>query len=508
MPYDSQNLIKLTVEQMHEGIQIIDYDWKYVYLNAAAVRHAQREIETLVGHGMEEAYPGIEKTPVYALIREVMDKRTSRHLENEFVYRDGSKCWFELFIEPHAAGVLIRSIDISHRKKIEEQYMYSQKLEAIGRLAGGIAHDFNNKLGIMMLYCEMAQSAPAAAQDPEISRYVENILAAINQATSLTKQLLAFGRKQVLDMKIVNLNDILNSSAKNLGSIIGAQIEMNLHLEKDLWKVRVDKSQIEQVILNLVINSRDSIEKSGVITIETANAELDKAYASRHHDVVPGEYVMISISDNGSGMTPEVRDKLFEPFFTTKELGKGTGLGLAAVHGIVNQSRGHIWAYSEEGIGTSFKIYFPRVIDKVEEKPVEAHGTNIKGRGERILLVEDDSLLKEAFQQTLTAAGYHVITAGDADEAQVVFCSEDKEFDLLLTDVVLPRANGNELAKLLRAMKPELKVAFMSGYTENSIVHHGVLDTDSVLIQKPITTQNLLLTVRRILDLKLKKGLY
>lgn len=508
MSYDSQNLIKLTVEQMHEGIQIIDYDWRYVYLNAAAARHAQRDIESLLGQAMEVAYPGIQKMPVYALIREVMDRRTPRHLENEFVYPDGGKCWFEIFLEPHAAGVLIRSIDISHRKKIEEQYMYSQKLEAIGRLAGGVAHDFNNKLGIMMLYCEMAQSTPAAMQDPEISRYVENILVAINQATALTKQLLAFGRKQVLDVKIVNLNEVLKSSTENLGSIIGAQIEMKLHLEKDLWKVRVDKSQIEQVILNLVINSRDSIADTGVITIETANAELDKAYASRHHDVVPGEYVMMSISDNGSGMTPEVREKLFEPFFTTKEMGKGTGLGLAAVHGIVKQSRGHIWAYSEVGIGTSFKIYFPRVMDKVEVKVIESQDTNIKGKGERILLVEDDALLKEAFQQTLTAAGYHVISAGDADEAQVVFCSEGKEVDLLLTDVVLPRANGNELAKLLRAMKPDLKVAFMSGYTENSIVHHGVLDTESVLIQKPITTQNLLITVRRILDSNLKKGLY
>lgn len=508
MSYDSQNLIKLTVEQMHEGIQIVDYDWKYLYMNSAALKHNHCDADTVIGRTMNEAHPGIDKTPIFAVLKEVMEKRSARHLEYEYTYADASKCWYEVFCEPHAAGILIRSIDISHRKKIEEQYMYSQKLEAIGRLAGGIAHDFNNKLGIMMLYCEMAQAAPAAAQDPEINRYVENILSAINQATTLTKQLLAFGRKQVLDMKILNLNDILNSSATNLGTIIGAQIEMKLHLEKDLWKVRIDKSQIEQVVLNLVINSRDSIEKTGVITIETANAELDKAYASRHHGVIPGEYVMMSISDNGTGMTPEVRDKLFEPFFTTKEMGKGTGLGLAAVHGIVNQSRGHIWAYSEEGIGTSFKIYFPRVTDKVEEKTVENKDLNIKGRGERVLLVEDDPLLKEAFHQTLTVAGYHVVSAGDADEAQVVFSAEDKEFDLLLTDVVLPKANGNELAKLLKAMKPELKVAFMSGYTENSIVHHGVLDTDSVLIQKPITTQNLLLTVRRILDAKLSKGLY
>lgn len=506
MDFASQTLIRLTIDQMHEGIQVVDFDWKYVYLNAAAIRHSNKAAEELLGHAMPEVYPGINRTVIYSALKDVMEARCHRRVESEFAYPDGKKCWFELFIEPHPNGILIRSIDITQRKKIEEQYLYSQKLEAVGRLAGGIAHDFNNKLGIMMLYCEMALDAKLP-EELGVTGYIENILKAINESAIITKQLLAFGRKQVLDMRIYDLNDILSSSTLNLKKLIGENIEVKYFLEPNLWRSRVDRSQIEQVVLNLVLNSRDSIAANGNITIETANTELDKSYASLHDNVIPGEYVMLSVSDNGAGMSAETRGKVFEPFFTTKEFGKSSGLGLASVHGIVNQSNGHIWVYSEAGIGTTFKIYLPRASETAEPSLLANPTIQVKSKGERILLVEDDALLREAFFQTLRAAGYFVLSADSAEAAIEIFNQHQGDFDLLLTDVVLPKMSGRDLAALLVEKKPDLKFAFMSGYTENSIVHNGVLDTDSVLIQKPIATKKLLAALRGVLDLNLKKGL-
>lgn len=501
--HSAQDLLKVTLEQMLEGIQIIDREWRYIYLNECAVQHAQREKHELLGRTMMECYPGIEKTQMFHVAQKVFGTGQSQQIENFFQYPNGEECWFDVYIEPHPMGVLIRSVDITSRKRIEEQYLHAQRLESIGLLAGGIAHDFSNKLAVMTLYCEMViADLEKEGKSPE---YLNHVLNAIDEATALTRQLLAFGRKQVLNPKNVNLNSLLETAQKGLQKLLGENIQIKTSLEPDLSSVWVDPSQIDQVILNLCINARDAMPKGGVLTLETSVVELDAGYCERRPGVQPGRYVMLAVSDTGLGMSEEVQAKVFEPFFTTKNVGEGTGLGLASVHGIVHQSRGHIWVYSEEGMGTTFKLYFPVVageeaVHSLPEIPQEMGGD------EKILLVEDDELLLKAFQQTLNDAGYTVFAATGAREAKVHFTDQRGEFDLLLTDVVFSDSTGPQLAADLKAIKPELKCILISGYTENTVAHHGALDKDVVLIQKPISTRKLLSTLRQVLEGALLKG--
>lgn len=506
-PEVAQNLIKLTLEQMHEGVQLIDHEYRYVYLNDAASKHGGLSRWDLLGKPMLECFPQLVGTDFWKVLERVMTQRRSEQMENFFERKDGSKTWYELHLEPHTIGVLIRSIDITSRKKVQEEYMHAQKMESIGRLAGGIAHDFNNKLGILTLYCEMAQNKFSTAPE-RIPDYLRKMQVAIQQATSLTKQLLAFSRKQVLDLKVSNLNELLIGTRSAIEKMVGENITLEYFLDKKLGNVRVDASQMDQVLLNLCINARDAMPKGGTITIETKNAELDEAYCKNHSEVHPGKYVMLSLSDNGAGMTEEVQKRLFEPFFTTKPKGLGTGLGLSMVHGIVRQSFGHIWVYSEEGMGSTFKLYFPLVTDE-KETGADNSGLVAAVAGiETILLVEDDALLREAFEHALKGAGYTVFVAEDAEKGRELFDKNKEKIHMLLTDVILPKKNGKVLSDDLRKIRPDLLVAFVSGYTENSIVHHGILDTESVLIQKPVSAEVLLSVVRQILDGKLKKGVF
>lgn len=504
-PKDFEDLIKVTVEQMHEGIQIINFDWCYVYLNDACVRHGHRPKSELLGRTMQECYPGIENTEVFQVLAAVMLDRKPRSTENLFEYPDNTKCWFDLYVEPHALGILIRSVDITSKKNLEAQYLHAQKMESIGLLAAGVAHDFNNKLGIMMLYCEMMKKK--IGNDNDVYKdYLENILIAVEDAASMTKQLLAFGRKQVLDPRVTNLNDVIQLASKSVGKLIGSHIELKTSLDKDLHNVRVDPSQIDQVILNLCLNSRDAMPEGGVLTLETANVEFDEDYCSKHMDVIPGEYVMLAVCDTGNGIHKENIDHIFDPFFTTKDVGKGTGLGLSSVHGIVKQSRGHIWVYSEIGLGTTIKLYFPRVKDLKESVGKHSHSEDDSKGSETILLVEDEELLREVFAEVLLDSGYHVLVAANSEDAKTQFLKAKGEIDLLLTDIVFPKSNGLKLSKELSAINPDLKTIFVSGYTKNTIVHHGNLDTEAVLVQKPVSVKILLSTVRKVLGGQLTKG--
>ncbi|MEK7358489.1 MAG: ATP-binding protein [Bdellovibrionota bacterium] len=501
----SDNLIKVTVDQMHEGIQIVDRDWRYVYLNAAAARHGRNPAQSLVGRTMMEVYPGIETTEMFRLLEGVMRDREPARMENQFVYPDGGKCWFMLYFEPHALGVLIRSIDISEVKKFEEQYLHAQKMEAIGRLAGGIAHDFNNKMAIVQIYADMAMSELSNA-DSRIASHLTNVIAAVEGAAKLTRQLLAFSRKQVLDLRVVNLNELVTGLSQGVLKLLGTDVRLEIDLDPELGNVWADLSQIDQVIMNLAINGRDAMPAGGVLTIETSNVELDATYCASRPEMKPGAYVLLSVSDTGVGIPPEIQSKIFDPFFTTKTEGHGTGLGLASVFGIVKQSRGQIWLYSEVGIGTTFKIYFPRVedpknaVDYRPEPEKDVRGTEV------ILLVEDDEALRIAYGRALSLAGYKVHSAASTTEAKALFMELKGRIDLLLSDVVLDTTSGRALAKELLALKSGLKIAFMSGYTENSIIHHGVIDDDAILIQKPVSMRKLLGAIRRILDGQLKKG--
>ncbi len=384
--------------------------------------------------------------------------------------------------------------------KLEEsrhQLRQAQKMEAIGRLAGGVAHDFNNLLTIIRGYSRLLLDRGPA---PDLRNGLERIDDAADRAASLTSQLLAFSRRQVLQPKVFNLNELIQNLEKMLRRVISEDIEMRTVLAADLGSVRADRTQIEQVLLNLVVNARDAMPNGGKLILETANVYLDEAYASRHQTVQPGEHVYLGVSDTGAGISKENLPRIFEPFFTTKELGKGTGLGLSMVYGIIKQSGGSIWVYSEPARGTSFKIYLPRVNAPAETIATEpSHRSATRGT-ETILLAEDDSQVRELASEALAASGYSVLVA-ETPEAAVEICREQNApIHLLLTDVVMPGLGGRELAKQATSIRPDLRVLFMSGYTPQAILHHGELDANTFFLQKPFTPSQLAAKVREVLE--------
>jgi two-component system, cell cycle sensor histidine kinase and response regulator CckA len=390
--------------------------------------------------------------------------------------------------------------DISERRVLEDQFRQAQKMEAVGRLAGGVAHDFNNLLMVIGGYTEVLlnQLGPS---DPRRKK-AEAIQRATERAASLTRQLLAFGRKQVLELKIIDLSTVVAEIGKLLRPLIGEDIDLVIAPSADLWKTKADPGQIEQVIMNLAVNARDAMPRGGKLIIETRNASLDDAYRRGHANVQPGEYVMLAVSDTGCGMDAETQSRIFEPFFTTKEKGKGTGLGLSTVYGIVKQSGGYVFAYSEPGRGTSFKIYLPRVSEAAaleEDAPATVPRSRHHGT-ETLLLVEDEESVRELVREALEARGYNICSARNGNQALAMSERQDLKLDLLITDVVMPGMGGRELAKCLASLRPTLKVLYLSGYTEDAIVHHGVLDPGTAFLQKPFTLDALACKVREVLD--------
>ena len=379
----------------------------------------------------------------------------------------------------------------------EEQLRQSQKMEAIGRLAGGVAHDFNNLLSVILSYGEMMSSS--IPKDDELHGEVMEIRKAAQRAADLTRQLLAFSRQQVLAPKITDLNQTLASMDKMLTRIIGEHIEVRTLQAQALGMVKVDPGQIEQVVMNLVVNARDAMPKGGTITLETANIELDQSYADEHVGVTAGPHVMVAVTDTGIGMDKATLARIFEPFFTTKETGKGTGLGLSTVFGIVKQSGGHIWVYSEVDVGTTFKIYFPRVNAEQRRTSSTTLATTPRG-SETILLVEDEDQVRALATKVLERQGYEVFHAHDAAAAIALASKHGGRIHLLLTDVVMPKMSGRELVEKLGPTRPDMKVLFMSGYTDDTIVHHGVLGAGVAFLQKPITPDTLARKVREVLD--------
>ena len=379
---------------------------------------------------------------------------------------------------------------------LQEQLRQSQKMEAVGRLAGGIAHDFNNFLTVMRGRSQLALMGLKEG-DP-LRESFEAIDSATTKSANLVRQLLAFSRRQVMQMVVLGLNTLIRDLEKMLRRLIGEDVELLTVLTDDLGKVKADPGQIEQVLLNLAVNARDAMPKGGKLIIETANVELDEAYAHSHVAVKPGHYVMLSVSDTGVGMTPEVKKQAFEPFFTTKERGKGTGLGLATVYGIVKQSGGNIWVYSEPGQGATFKIYLPRVEEALTEEKEKEPPRLFRGVGV-ILVVEDAEEVRKVVLEVLKSQGYSVLEAAD-DKDALLICQQYKDtIHLLVSDVVLPGVNGPALARQLVALHPEMKLLFMSGYTEDAIVHHGVLDKGVNYIQKPFTMEGLARKVWEVL---------
>lgn len=401
--------------------------------------------------------------------------------------KDESSAYIEVFAE-----------DVTEKRVLERQLRMAQKMEAVGRLSGGIAHDFNNLLGVIIGYIQVMKRNLAPGQPSY--EYAEEIEKAGQRAVSLTRQLLAFSRQQVLEPVILNLNTLVTEMEKMLPRLIGEDIQLNLVLDPEIGQVKADPGQIEQVVMNLAVNARDAMPDGGKLTVHTLNAELDAAFAREHPGSVPGKYVMLAVTDTGTGIDPEIQGQIFEPFFTTKGRDKGTGLGLATVYGVVKQSNGYIALDSEKGKGASFKIYLPRIEQPVATKTKSSQVPQTVGGSETILLVEDAEPLRVLAQLFLKEHGYHVLPAADGTEAQRVAAEFAGPIHLLLTDVVMPGINGRVLAERLAPSHPEMKVLYMSGYTDSFIAGHGVLEQGTHLLHKPITEEALMRKLRELLD--------
>ncbi|HEV3513211.1 MAG TPA: PAS domain S-box protein [Candidatus Sulfotelmatobacter sp.] len=424
-----------------------------------------------------------------------------RDIEVEWKRKDGSfitvRCSGWTVKGGSGAHIDVFAEDVTERRVLERQLRMAQKMEAVGRLSGGIAHDFNNLLGVIIGYVQVMKRSLLPGQPSY--EYAEEVEKAGQRAVSLTRQLLAFSRQQVLDPVILSLNTLVSEMEKMLPRLIGEDIQLNFVLDPAIGQVKADQGQIEQVLMNLVVNARDAMPDGGKLTIRTENAEMDTAFTREHPGSVPGQYVMLGVTDTGTGMDPEIQAQIFEPFFTTKGRDKGTGLGLATVYGIVKQSNGYIAVDSEKGKGASFKVYLPRIEQPVATKRESIQAAPTLRGSETVLLVEDAQPLRALAQLFLKENGYHVLTAADGAEAEQVAAQNPGPIHLLLTDVVMPGINGRVLAERLAPRHPDMKVLYMSGYTDSFIAGHGVLEAGTHLLHKPFTEEALVRKVRELL---------
>jgi two-component system, cell cycle sensor histidine kinase and response regulator CckA len=499
-----EELFRLISENAADMIAVVDTDGQRLYNSPS--------YQKLLGYSQEElgktsAFDQIHTDDRSAVLEAANDARRTgmgRTVQYRIRHKDGH--W--LTLESTASVVrnrdgqveklVIVNRDITERKQLEEQLNRSQKLEAIGRLSGGVAHDFNNLLGLIIGYSEALQER--VPPDDPYREAVDEIQNAGKRAAALTQQLLAFSRKQVLEPRILSLNTIIADIEKMLRRLVGEDIQIELLLSPDTATVKADRSQVEQVILNLVVNARDAMANGGKLTIETGNWTLDRSTVLQHPYVIPGPYAMLKVTDTGCGMDAELQSHIFEPFFTTKEKGKGTGLGLATVYGVIKQSGGYIWVDSEVGKGTTFRIYLPEVSASATEPAPEVK-TSVKVAPDRrtILVVEDEKSLRKLTRKTLSEAGHKVFEAGDAAEALEISRKTKDTIDLLLTDVIMPGMSGKKLADVLLAERPGINVLYMSGYTDGEIATQGVLEQGTAILRKPFTRDELMRQVENSL---------
>ena len=488
------------------GAAIADLNGVLTYVNDCFAAVHGYEAKELAGQPLKWSHNEEQQEQVELLLRQLTREGSFNAQEVGHCRRDGTA--FPMLMTGHvvrdANGVpecfAATAIDLTERKALESQLQQAQKMESVGRLAGGVAHDFNNMLGVILGYTDLALmrvdlASPLHADLMAIRKTAE-------RSANLTRQLLAFARKQTAAPKVLDLNEAVEGMLKMLRRLIGEDIDLVWLPDKNLWPVKVDPSQIDQILANLCINARDAIEGVGKLTIETGTTAFDEAYCAEHPGFVPGEYVLLAVSDDGSGMDKETQDKLFEPFFTTKEMGKGTGLGLATVYGIVKQNNGFINVYSEPGHGTTFKIYLPWHVGKAEQLKIIDSTQAISRGHETVLLVEDESAILEITTTMLEHLGYTVLAASTTGEAIRLANEHPGEIHLLITDVVMPEMNGRKLAERLMPLHPNLKLLFMSGYTSNVIAHQGVLNEGVCFIQKPFSMKDFATKVREVLDQK------
>jgi PAS domain S-box-containing protein len=494
---ESEVRFRTLTEASFEGI---------VFAEGGIIYDANEGFAQMFGYSKEEVIgrPALDFVADESV--ETVRRRADYNIEGRFdavgKRKDGRKLFLEVTGKTHVVegrrARLTALRDVTEKRNLENNLRQAQKMEAIGRLAGGVAHDFNNLLTVVLTYTDLL-IGDLPPRDPRAEDLAE-IRKASLAAASLTKQLLAFSRQQVIEPRLVNLNDAVMASARMLTRVVGEDIKLVTLLSSDPAQVIIDPGQLEQVIMNLAVNARDAMPTGGTLTLETSIEQLDDEYASVHWHAVTGEFVMIAVTDTGSGMDDATRARIFEPFFTTKEVGKGTGLGLSTVYGIVEQSRGFVWVYSEPGHGTTFKVYFPlatkgpRSKTPTQQAPVTLHGT------ETILLAEDAPQVRAATREILKRYGYAVIEAARGDQALAIAETMRGQIHLLLTDVVMPEMSGRVLAERFSAVRPNARVLYMSGYTNDAIVRHGVLEPGLAYIQKPFSPEILARKIREVLE--------
>ena len=514
-----------------EGFQILDRDLRYLHVNDAAAKHGRTTREALLGRTMAECYPGIEGTGLYAMLRQTIADGKSHSLENAFTFPDGSTGHFELRIEPVPQGVCVLSIDITARKnaeaaraKAEERLQTAQRMEAVGQLAAGIAHDFNNLLTIILGQADVALSRPEGPTRAD----VETLLAAARSSSELTRQLLTYGQRTSVAREQVDLGEVVTGLERMLRRSLGQRIDLRIEAREPPPKLSAIRSQIEQILLNLVFNARDAIAGEGRVTITLARTELDEADIGGHPGARPGPHALIGVADSGEGMDAATRARIFEPFFTTKEKGRGTGLGLATVYGIVRQHGGVIWVYSEPGKGTSFKVYLPIAeaetsadatapappsprrgsvasaakgsASPAPARPTAGGAPSSRGGAEPTILVVDDApLLRKLIAAVLEGAGYEVLAAARGEDALALWEAHEDQIALLITDLVMPGMGGADLIDRLRGQKPELPIICTSGYSSAELMERRALPAGVAFVEKPFRGQVLLGKVAALL---------
>jgi two-component system cell cycle sensor histidine kinase/response regulator CckA len=501
-----QSQQKLRIHFEHTPLAVVEWDTQL------RITEWSPSAERVFGYSREEALgrdasflvPPALREHVDRMGQDILSHRGGTRSANDNITKDGRTISCEWYNTPlvdesgHMLGVASLVQDVTERVALEERLRQSQKMEAVGRLAGGVAHDFNNLLTVIMGYSQLlTDGLPAASRLKDATAQIRS---AADRAAGITRQLLAFSRKQVLSPRVIDLNDIMMNLDTMLRRLIGEDIEVLTVPGRDLGTVKADPGQIEQVIMNLALNARDAMPNGGKLTLETENADLNDTYALEHSPLQPGRYVMLAVSDTGTGMSPETQAHIFEPFFTTKEVGKGTGLGLSMVYGIVKQSGGYIWVYSEPDQGTSFKIYLPRIDQPAESAGSETRVSGVQRGTETILLVEDDAQLRQLASSVLSHCGYKVLPAAGTEEGLALCRANHRDIHLLVTDVIMPGMNGRQLAEQVKQISPSTRVLYVSGYTSNAIVHYGVLDPGLWFLPKPFSLSALVAKVREVLD--------
>jgi two-component system, cell cycle sensor histidine kinase and response regulator CckA len=504
--WESEEKFRLLFDSIHDyAIILIDLEGQISTWNTGAEKMTGFTAEEMIGKSVLTLAPEEDRDD--GRLRWQLDQVVTKgRTESEAwrIRKDGTRYWAHIVRTPmldrtgRIGGFVAVTHDETQRRALEAQLLQSQKLESLGKLAGGIAHDFNNMLMVIFSRAELLLRVNGTAQPQQ--RYITDIKIAATKSRDLTQQLLAAARRQVLQPQVVNLNEIVDSTMQLLTSSLGENIHIRTHMDEKLWNIYADAGKLHQVLLNLAINAREAMPDGGSLTVETRNVRVDAAYVRQRPHLREGDYVQLIVSDTGSGIPAEIRDKIYDPFFSTR--GRGSGLGLAVVRGIIEQTGGQIWLYSEVGQGTTFKIFFPRVRDPitaVEEVVDDSSVLSTRGT-ESILVVEDEQLVRTILRETLEEQGYHVIEASREAEAVALAKNPDLKIDLLLTDVVLPDRNGRTLAETVHRIRPQLPVIYMSGYTDNAITDHGVLEPGMRFLEKPVPSAVLLRAIRSTLD--------